>query len=44
MPKKELTPALWLEKTYVTYGPLEMVEKMVMISGKRQMLDKATEF
>jgi hypothetical protein len=27
--KNELTPALWVEKPYVTYGELEMVEKMV---------------
>lgn len=29
MPKRELTAALWVEKPYVTYGPLEMMKRMV---------------
>ena len=31
-PKGELTPALWVQKPYVTYGSLEMVENMVRIN------------
>jgi hypothetical protein len=29
MPKRELTPELGVKTTYVTYGELEMAEKMV---------------
>jgi hypothetical protein len=25
MPKEELTPALWMERPYVVYGPLEKI-------------------
>jgi hypothetical protein len=40
MPKKELTPALWVEKPYVTYGELEMVENMVLVQLER-LLDRS---
>lgn len=39
-PKAELTPALWVEKPYVTYGPLEMVEKMVWINRTKEIMEK----
>jgi hypothetical protein len=29
MSNEELTPALWLERPYVTYGPLEQMERML---------------
>jgi hypothetical protein len=46
--KAELTPGLWVEKPYVTYGELEMVEKMVQTHRSTDLLErsmfKANEF
>jgi hypothetical protein len=38
MPKKELTPRLWVVKPYVTYGSLEMVENMVHVHQSKRPL------
>jgi hypothetical protein len=35
MPKKELTPELWVEKPYVTFGELAMVDKNDEDKSKR---------
>jgi hypothetical protein len=40
MAKSELTPGLWREKPYVTYGSLEMVERMVRIERKRRRIKR----
>jgi hypothetical protein len=29
MPKKELTPAFWMERPYVVYGAVEQMENML---------------
>jgi hypothetical protein len=42
MPKKELTPRLWVKKPYVTYGPLEMVESMVRTNRRMESVDKTS--
>jgi len=36
MAKSELTPGLWVEKPYATYGKLEIVERMVRINRVRE--------
>jgi hypothetical protein len=40
MPKKELTAALWVEKPYVTYGELGMVE----MNLRMELMYKASEY
>ncbi len=40
MPKSELTPGLWVKKPYVTYGPVEMVEKMVRMKKDRLLMNQ----
>ena len=40
MPKRELTPALWVEKTYVTYGSLDMMKRMVRMNRKKGPMDQ----
>jgi hypothetical protein len=32
---KELTPALWVERPFVIYGELEMVENMVEMNRRK---------
>jgi hypothetical protein len=36
--KKELTSGLWVEKPYVTYGQLEMLENMVHVHQSKRPL------
>ena len=40
LPKGELTPALSVEKPYVTIGELEMVENMVHFHQSKDLMDK----
>lgn len=38
MAKSELTPGLWVEKPYVTFGELKQIEKMVRTNRRKDSL------
>lgn len=40
MANEELTPGLWIERTYATYGELEMVENMVERNKRGELMDR----
>jgi hypothetical protein len=39
LPKSDLTPGLWVERPYVTYGSLELVENMVWMNQRMESMD-----
>jgi hypothetical protein len=42
LPNAELTPALWLKKPYVTYGPVQDIEKVAKRYQGLNLLDKSS--
>ena len=37
-PKSELTPALWVEKPYATFGELKIVESIVLMNREKELI------